>query len=54
MGKLQWNTFILDGSIPKGEIKRKIDNSFHLVVSKMAKKDQQSIIGAFKLAANFV
>ena len=44
MNKAQWNTVILDGSIPKGEIERMIDNSFSLVVSKMTKKDQQSIL----------
>ena len=40
MNKAHWNTIILDGSIPKGEIERMIDNSFMLVVSKMTKKDQ--------------
>ena len=44
MNKAQWNTVILDGSIPQGEIERMIDNSFKLVVSKMTKKDQQSIL----------
>jgi len=43
MNKLHWNTIILDGSIPKGEIERMMDNSFMLVVSKMTKKQQQSI-----------
>ena len=44
MNKRLWNTIIFDGSIPQGEIERMIDNSFKLVVSKMTKKDQQSII----------
>lgn len=44
MNKALWNTIILDGSIPKGEIERMIDNSFLLVVSKMTKKDQTSIL----------
>jgi predicted DNA-binding protein (MmcQ/YjbR family) len=44
MNKAQWNTVILDGSIPQGEIERMIDNSYMLVVSKMTKKDQQSIL----------
>ena len=44
MIKRLWNTVILDGSIPQGEIERMIDNSFKLVVSKMPKKDQQSIM----------
>ncbi|TLU59936.1 MmcQ/YjbR family DNA-binding protein [Thalassotalea litorea] len=43
MNKRLWNTVILDGSIPQGEIERMIDNSFNLVVSKMSQKDQQSI-----------
>ncbi|MAG76118.1 MAG: hypothetical protein CL811_05080 [Colwelliaceae bacterium] len=43
MNKAQWNTVILDGSVPQGEIERMIDNSFLLVVSKMKKADQQSI-----------
>jgi predicted DNA-binding protein (MmcQ/YjbR family) len=44
MNKAQWNTIILDGSIPQGEIERMVDNSYMLVVSKMTKKDQQSIL----------
>ena len=44
MNKAQWNTIILDGSIPQGEIERMIDNSFMLVVSNMTKKDQASIL----------
>ena len=48
MNKAQWNTVILDGSIPLGEIERMIDNSYMLVVSKMTKKDQQSILVHFK------
>ena len=44
MNKRLWNTVILDGSIPQGEIERMIDNSFKLVVSKMTKKEQLSIL----------
>jgi predicted DNA-binding protein (MmcQ/YjbR family) len=44
MNKALWNTVILDGLIPQGEIERMMDNSFKLVVSKMTKKDQQSIL----------
>lgn len=44
MNKAQWNTVILDGSVPSGEVERMIDNSFKLVVSKMTKKDQASIL----------
>ena len=44
MNKSNWNSVILDSSIPQGEIERMMDNSYLLVVSKMTKKDQQSII----------
>ena len=44
MIKRLWNTIILDGSIPQGEIERMIDNSFQLVVSKMTKKEQTSVL----------
>ena len=44
MNKTQWNTVILDNSIPQGEIERMIDNSYLLVVSKLIKKDQASIL----------
>jgi len=44
MNKATWNTIILDGKIPQGEIERMMDNSYMLVVSKMTKKDQQSIL----------
>ncbi|QFU23863.1 MmcQ/YjbR family DNA-binding protein [Shewanella eurypsychrophilus] len=44
MNKALWNTIILDGSIPSGEIERMIDNSFQLVVAKMTKKMQASIL----------
>lgn len=44
MIKAQWNTVILDGSVPQGEIERMIGNSFMLIVSKMSKKEQQSVL----------
>ena len=43
MNKSQWNTVILDGSIPQGEIERMIDNSFNLVVANMPEKDRKAI-----------
>ena len=43
MNKKHWNTIIIDGSEPQGEVERMIDNSFKLVVSKMTKKDRQSL-----------
>jgi predicted DNA-binding protein (MmcQ/YjbR family) len=44
MNKSAWNSIILDGSIPKGEIERMMYNSYMLVVGKMTKKDQQSVL----------
>ncbi len=44
MNKENWNSIILDGSIPQGEIERMMDNSYLLVVSKMTKKEQASIL----------
>lgn len=44
MLKRLWNTIIIDVSIPQGEIERMMDNSYMLVVSKMTKKGQQSIL----------
>ena len=38
------NIVTLDSLISQGEVERMIDNSFNLVVSKMTKKDQQSIL----------
>lgn len=44
MNKKHWISIYFDGSVPQGEVERLIDNSFMLVVSKMAKKDQSSIL----------
>lgn len=38
MNKTHWNTVILDGSLPDGEIARMIDNSYKLVVRGLPKK----------------
>ncbi len=43
MNKTHWNTVILDGTIPAGEIERMIDNSFGLVVSKLRKSDRNRL-----------
>ena len=37
MNKKHWNTIILDASIPDGEVKRMIDNSYALVVRSLKK-----------------
>lgn len=43
MNKKHWNTVILDGSIPCGEIERMIDRSYSLVVKKLTKADRLSL-----------
>ena len=43
MNKMHWNTVILSGSIPAGEIKRMIDRSYCLVVKKLKKRDRESL-----------
>jgi len=43
MNKMHWNTIILNGSIPDGEIKRMIDRSYCLVVKKLKKGDRESL-----------
>ena len=40
MNKKHWNTLILDGSIPPGEIERQIDNSYSLIVKGLKKSDR--------------
>ncbi len=37
MNKKHWNTVIINGSIPDGEVKRMIDNSYKLVVKGLGK-----------------
>jgi predicted DNA-binding protein (MmcQ/YjbR family) len=43
MNKAHWNTVILDGSIPNGELERMIDRSFGLVVKGLKKSERQSL-----------
>jgi predicted DNA-binding protein (MmcQ/YjbR family) len=38
IGRSGWNTLQLNGDIPDGEVRDAIDESYHLVVSKLAKK----------------
>lgn len=37
MNKKHWNTVIINGSIPDGEVKRMIDNSYQLVIKGLGK-----------------
>lgn len=43
MNKAHWNTVILDGTIPAGEIERMIDNSYSLVVRRLKKVDRTAL-----------
>lgn len=40
MNKTHWNTVILDGSIPRGEIERMIDRSYALVVKRLKRAER--------------
>lgn len=43
MNKKHWNTVILDGSIPQGEIERMIDNSYLLVIRSLTKAQREAL-----------
>lgn len=43
MNKKHWNTVILDGSIPRGEVERMIDHSYSLVVAGLTKKQRLAL-----------
>ena len=43
MNKRHWNTVLFDGSIPRGEIERMVDNSYALVVSKLPRAQRQAL-----------
>lgn len=44
MDKKHWISIYFDNPIPENEIQRLIDNSYLLVINKMTKKDQKSIL----------
>jgi len=44
MNKKHWNTVILDGSIPAGEIRRMIDNSYRLVVMNLPRLQRLAVL----------
>ena len=43
MNKTHWNTILLDDSIPSGEVRRMIDNSYTLVVGSLSKVDRKRL-----------
>jgi predicted DNA-binding protein (MmcQ/YjbR family) len=44
MNKKHWISVYFDGTVPINEVERLIDNSYKLVVSKLSKKEQSSIL----------
>lgn len=51
MNKQHWNTVLLDGSIPQGELERMIDHSYALVVKKLKKAQRQALELSYGKAA---
>jgi predicted DNA-binding protein (MmcQ/YjbR family) len=51
MNKTHWNTVILDGSIPRGEIERMIDRSYGLVVKRLKRAERVALEVRFGAAA---
>jgi len=43
MNKRHWNTVIMEGDVPDGEVERMIDNSYDLVVQSLSKKLQTAL-----------
>ncbi|MFD2231246.1 MmcQ/YjbR family DNA-binding protein [Alkalimarinus sediminis] len=43
MNKKHWNTVILDGTIPNGEIERMIDHSYTLIVKGLKKIEREGL-----------
>jgi len=51
MNKTHWNTVLLDGSIPRGEIERMIDRSYALVVRSLKKAERVALEVRFGTAS---
>lgn len=47
MNKMHWNTVLLDGSIPRGELERMMDASYGLVIDGMKRTERQRLITAY-------
>ncbi|MEM7001562.1 MAG: MmcQ/YjbR family DNA-binding protein [Pseudomonadota bacterium] len=43
MNKQHWNTVLLDGTVPRGELERMIEHSFALVVKKLPKAERVAL-----------
>ncbi|MBR9805108.1 MmcQ/YjbR family DNA-binding protein [bacterium] len=44
MNKTHWNTVVLDGSVPDGELLRMMDHSYALIFRKLPKVDKESLL----------
>lgn len=49
MNKLHWNTVLLDGSLPQGELQQQVDASFALVVAGLKKKERDAFKAKYAL-----
>ena len=47
MNKRHWNTVVLDGSVPVGEIERMMDRSYGLVVKGLKKVEREALLLAY-------
>ncbi len=47
MNKRHWNTVMLDGDVPRGEIERMMDRSYGLVVKSLKKQERDALILAY-------
>lgn len=47
MNKKHWNTIILNGEVPMGELERMIDNSYALVLKSMTRAERRSLETAY-------
>ncbi|WP_341503228.1 MmcQ/YjbR family DNA-binding protein [Gallaecimonas sp. GXIMD4217] len=43
MSKSHWNTVILDGSIPEGEVRRLMEQSYDLIVASLRKAERERL-----------
>ena len=43
MNKKHWNTVVVDGSLPKSELQKMIDESYRLVVKGLKKADKETL-----------
>lgn len=43
MNKKHWNTIIVDGSVPNRQLKEWIDDSYHLIVSALPRRQQDML-----------